>query len=156
MQPHDAGRVDQHIPAALVDIARCPMRLLSFHKGQRIDPPGFWPPHVPEGSGEHAVVAVGLTRLVNQQRPGQTGFLDVLTGKKVIIKGDDDNPDIAPAEFRFLITQLRDVRPAGQSAKMAVEDHQQPAPGVLSQAMAAAEAVVKVERKSRFSDQIDH
>jgi hypothetical protein len=34
--------------------------------------------------------------------------------------------DIQSAEFILLITQLRDVRPAGESTKMAMENHQKP------------------------------
>jgi hypothetical protein len=53
-----------------------------------------------------------------------------------------------------MITQLRDVRPARESAEVAVENHQEPAPAVRFEPVNPTVTVRKFERWSGFSDQI--
>jgi hypothetical protein len=55
-----------------------------------------------------------------------------------------------------MITQLRDVRPAGESAKVAMIHHQKPTSPVVFEKMSFSAAVSKVERYGRFSCQITH
>jgi len=55
-----------------------------------------------------------------------------------------------------VITQLRDVRPARESAEVAVENHQQPTPAVRFEPVNPTVTVLKFERWGGFSDQINH
>jgi hypothetical protein len=55
-----------------------------------------------------------------------------------------------------MITQLRDVRPAGQSAEVAVKHQQQPAPAVVRENMNSTATIPKFERNGRFPRQIVH
>src|SRR3990172_8745039 len=60
MQGNDPGRIDEHIPAALEDV---PFRLPQLPAPEdflQVRPPAFRPPDIPEGSGEHPVVPVGI------------------------------------------------------------------------------------------------
>ena len=53
-----------------------------------------------------------------------------------------------------MITQLRDVRAAGESAEMAVKDHQEPLTPVLVELVADSPAVAEIERYGGFARQI--
>jgi len=55
-----------------------------------------------------------------------------------------------------MITQLRDVRPAGQSAKVAMKHQQQPAPTVVRENMNSTTTVPKFEGNGRFPRQLVH
>jgi hypothetical protein len=55
-----------------------------------------------------------------------------------------------------MITQLRDMGSARQSAEMAMENHQKPISLVAFKVMAMTFAVSNVERNSRFSGQVFH
>jgi hypothetical protein len=83
-------------------------------------------------------------------------FFDVTPGKIVGLKCNDDNLYISFTEFRFMITQLRDMGPARQSAEMAMKNHQKPIPLVVFKMMVATLAVSKAESNSGFSCQIFH
>jgi hypothetical protein len=64
--------------------------------------------------------------------------------------------DLPPLELIFPITQLRDVRPARESAEVSVKHHQQPAPAILLEKVNPAFAVSKLEGDGRFSGQVTH
>jgi hypothetical protein len=83
-------------------------------------------------------------------------FFDVTPGKIVILKCNYYNLYISFTEFHFMITQLRDMGSARQSAEMAVKNHQKPIPLVVSKAMVTTLAVSKAESNSGFSSQILH
>ncbi len=98
----------------------------------------------------HAVIAVGVTVFVNEERPGKGCFLHIAAGEIVGLEGDHHNPDIPPVKFPFMIAQLREVLPAGESAEMAMEDHQEPVPPVAFEVVAASFDVTEVERDGGF------
>jgi len=124
MQPNHSVRVDQNVAAPLMDIVRGLMQFLPFQQLLQIDPPVAWGPQIPERSIKHVILKIDFAFSINQQWPFQSGFRNILTGKKVVFKGNNDDFDLEPAKLGFMITQLRDVRPAGQSAQMAVKYHQ--------------------------------
>jgi hypothetical protein len=64
--------------------------------------------------------------------------------------------NIPSAEFLFMITQLRDVPPARESAEVAVKNHQKPTPAVRFEPMNPTATVPKFERWGGFSGQVDH
>jgi hypothetical protein len=156
MQGNDSVRIDENISAPLVNV---PFRLpqpLPLHYLLQINPPCFRPPYVPEGRGEHPVLPVGFAGIIDQKRPGQGSFGDITAGKKTVLKRDHCDLHVPSGEFIFMITQLRDVRPAGQSAEVAVKHQQQPAPAVVRENMNSTATVPKFERYSRFPRQIVH
>jgi hypothetical protein len=101
-------------------------------------------------------VAVYLSLFIDQKWPFQAGLRNVQTGKVVIFKGNDNDLDIQPVKFSFLITQLRDVRPAWESAKMAVKHHQQPAAMVVGKLVERPPCIGEVEAESRCACQVFH
>ena len=124
MQGNDPVRIDENIPASLENV---PFRLpqpLSLHQQQQINPPCFRPPYVPEGRGEHPVLPVGFAGVIDQERPGQGSIDHVTAGKEIVLERDHRDFHVPFCEFIFMITQLRDVRPARKSAEVAVENHQ--------------------------------
>jgi len=156
MQGDDAGRIDQYISSALRYI---PLRLpqsLPLQDLLQVSPPCFGAPYVPKGGGEHPVAPVGFAGVVDQEGPGQGSFLDVASGKEAALKRDHRDFHVPPGEFLFPITQLRDVRPARESAEVTVEHHQQPAPSVRFERVASSFAVTMLERCGGHSGQVDH
>ncbi len=59
-------------------------------------------------------------------------------------------------QLAFMITQLRDVRPARQSAKMTMKHQQKPIALVVVEMVNIAVAVAKAERDSGFAGQVFH
>src|SRR5512133_1824015 len=145
MQPHNSVRVDQNIAAPLMDIVGGLMQFLPFQQFLQIDPQVARGPQIPERSIEHVIVVVGFAIFINQQWPFQIGFRNILTGKKVVFKGNNNNFDLEPAELSFMITQLRDVRPTGQSTQMAVKYLQQPVTPVVCELMRLSLGIKEIE-----------
>ena len=156
MQGNDPVRIDQDIPTPLVDV---PFRLsqpISLYYPLQVSPPCFRPPNVPEGSGEHPVLPVRFAGVIDQKRPGERSFSHVTAGEKVVLERDHRDFHVSPGEFLFPITQLRDVRPAGKSAEVAVKHQQQPVPAVVREKMSSPVTVPKFERWGGFSGQVGH
>ena len=84
------------------------------------------------------------------------GCINIGACKVVIYKGDDNDFSISPAEFSFVIAQLRDMCSAGQSAKMAVKNQQKPVSPIVFELMAMTCAVAKVEIMGRLSCHVIH
>lgn len=156
MQGDDAGRVDQDVPAALGDIPPRFRQSLPLQDLLQVRPPGTRSPDVPKGGGKHPVGAVRIAGIVDEKRPGQRRFLGVAPGKEAVLERDHHDAGIPLPELLFPITQLRDVRAAGESAEVAVEHHQQPASPELLEAVALAGAVLKAEGDGGPSGQVTH
>lgn len=156
MQGDGAGRIDQDVPAALGDI---PRRLLDFPALQdllQVCPPGFRTPYVPKGSGDHPVGPICLPRIVHEKGPGQPRFFHVRAREETGLERDHHDSDVSLPELLFPITQLRDVRAAGESAEVAVEHHQQPIPAVLLEVVDSSGTVTEPEGDGGFSGQVIH
>lgn len=156
MQGNDSVRIYENISAPLVNV---PFRLsqpLPLHNLFQINPPCFRPPNVPEGRGEHPVIPVGFAGVIDQKRPGQGSFGDITAGKETVLKRDHCDFHVPSGEFIFMFTQLRDVRPAGKSAEVAVKHQQQPAPTVVRENMNSTATIPKFERDGRFPRQFVH
>jgi hypothetical protein len=156
MKANNSVRIDENISTPLANV---PFRLpqpLSLQYQLQIDPPCFRSPNVPEGRGEHPVLPVGFAGVIDQKRPGQGSFGDITAGKQTVLKRDHCDFHVPFCEFILMITQLRDVRPAGQSAEVAVKHQQQPAPAVVRENMNSTATVPKFERDGRFPRQLVH
>jgi len=156
MQGDDAGRIDQDVPAALGEIPFRLLQSLTLQDLLQVRPPGFRTPDVPEGSGEHPVGPVRFAGSVHKKGPGQRRLLDVASGKETVLERDHHDADVPLPEILFPVTQLRDVRAAGESSEVAVEHHQQPISPVLLEAVALPRAVLKPEGDGGLSGQVTH
>jgi len=156
MHGDDTIRVDQDIPATLGDIPFRFLQSLPLQDLLQVRPPGFRTPYVPKGGGEHPVGPVRFAGIVHEKRPGQGSFLDVASCEEAALERDHHDIHVPPGKFLFPITQLRDVRPAGESAEVAVKHHQQPIPAVLLEMVHSAGTVPKPEGNGGFSGQVTH
>jgi hypothetical protein len=64
--------------------------------------------------------------------------------------------NVPPAEILFVITQLRDVRAAGESAEVAVEHQQKPFSTVRLEPVDPTGTVPELERHGGFPGQVGH
>lgn len=154
MQADHAGRVDEHVTAALGNIAVRLLQLLAVQNSFQIGPPGFRPPDIPEGSGEHPVATVEFPFFIDQQRPDKAGIFGILPGQKARLKGDHRDCNAKFRQFRFVLPQLREMDAAGQSAEVAVKNQQQPGTLIIGEMMHLPLRVGKREWHRGFSGQI--
>ena len=150
------ARVDQHVSATLVYVPSRFCDLLPLDDLLQVSPPGFRTPNIPKGSGKHAVVSVRLAGIIDEKGPGNRSIFDVSARKIAALKSYHHDLYVPPAEFLFVITQLRDVRPAGESTEVAMEHHQQPASPVVFEKVGFSAAIPKCERYGRFPRQAAH
>ena len=127
MQMDGSARSDQYISAALEDVPFRLFQLLPLTDLLQVRPPRFRTPDIPEGGREHAVVPIRFAGSIDKKRPGQRSLFDITARKKAGFKCHHYDLYVPPVELLFVITQLRDVRPAGKSAEVAMEHQQQPA-----------------------------
>ena len=69
----------------------------------------------------------------------------ITAGKEVVLEGDYGDNCIASPEFILVITQLRDVRTAGESAEMSVKDQQKPMSPEFFEPVGIAVAVAEIK-----------
>src|SRR4030067_2206551 len=146
MQMDDSIRTDQYVSTALADI---PFRFSYFpplNDLLQVNPPRFGTPYIPKGGGEHAIAPVRFAGFIDKQRPGERSILNITAGKEVDFKGDHCDFYVPLGEFLFMITQLRDVRPARESAKVAMKYHQEPTPPVFLETVNPSVDVFQLER----------
>lgn len=141
MQTDYPVRIEQNIATTLIDIPGRGDWFMTMQHFLQVSLPAAYPPYVPERCGQHAVTAVERARFVNQYRPFQAGIFNIAGRQKAIFKGDNSHFDPETVKFFLMITQLRDVSAAWQSAKMAMKHQQQPVPLVLVKGVNASETV---------------
>ena len=78
---------------------------------------------------------------INQKGPGQACLLNVRFGHEVGVKGNDGNVDVSFFELQFVLTQLRHMVTARQSAQMPMKHQQQPTALIVSDLMLVADDV---------------
>ncbi len=89
---------------------------------------------------------------VNQQGPPETRLPHVHLGPLPGLERHDDDLEAQPPELVLVPSQLRQVLLAGQSAEVAVEDHQQPVAAKLIETTNGTRSVLQRERDSRQPD----
>jgi hypothetical protein len=156
MQGDDSIRIDQDISAPLGDIPFRLFQSLPLQDLFQLHPPGFRTPYVPKGSGEHPIGPVRFAGIVHEKGPGQRSILDIHSGEEVVFERDHCDSNLPPAKLLFPITQLRDVRPARESAEVAMKHHQQPTSTVLLKAVTLAGTVPKSEGDGGLSGEVNH
>ena len=113
VQPYHTIRIDQHVSPSLMNIVGRLLQLLPLEQLFYVHQPGARPPQVQKRSRQHVIGAVELAALINENWPLEAGLPNILPGKIVVFKGNDHYLDIQLVKFSFLLTQLREVRPAG-------------------------------------------
>ena len=83
-------------------------------------------------SGDSILLIRGKVR-VDQEWPGEARFFEIGLRDGATIKTDNDHVDLAISERCFKLTQLRQMFPARQSAKVAMKDDEQPVAMVVTQ-----------------------
>lgn len=156
MQMNGSCRVDQHVSPALEDVPFRFFQLPPLGDLLPISPPRPWTPYIPEGGGEHAIIPVRFTRVIDQKGPGKRRIFDIAARKEAGLERNHHDPYVPIVEFLLMITQLRDVRPARESAEVAMEHHQEPTAPVVFEQVVFPVDVPKFERYGRFSHKIIH
>ena len=106
--------------------------------------------------GQHSIAFVHLTSGIDKNRPLECSIFNVATGKKVAFKRNHNHFHIQPAKFIFLITQLRDMRSAGESTKMPMKNQQEPTAFILFQGVQVTITVMNGKIIRRLTSQITH
>ncbi len=126
MEPHDSAGVYENISSSL---AYVPFRLFGQAAVSdlfEVSPPGVWSPYIPKACLKHAVGPVKLTCRIDQKRPAKARILDIGPGKKSSFKSYDRNLYTTTVEIGFVLLQLHQVPPAGQSPQVSMKDQQKP------------------------------
>ena len=115
MQADDAGRVDQDIAAELVHVAR--RRLGESASGHEfeISPNRRRAPNIPASAALHAVRPIERQRVIDEDRPCEFRFADIRLDERTGLEGYNRHTHAERIKRCFLLPQLRQMLPAGQS-----------------------------------------
>jgi len=149
MQGHPPRRVHENVSAKLVDVARGTPQPAALPDQPEVRPPGGGPPDRRPSTAPHAIGAIEDPPLVDQQGPSEPRLAHVFVGARSGLERYDDDRETQPLDLVFVPSQLRQVLTAGQSAEVAVEDHQQPAAAILLETMHGPGSVLQRERDGR-------
>jgi len=150
-QGHPSRWIHDNVATQLVDVARRAPRPMASRDQPGVRPPGRGPPDRRPPATAHPVGAVEDTPPVDQQGPPETRLARVLFGPLPRLEGYDHDPQAQPFRFLFVPPQLRQVLPAGQSAEVSVEDHQEPVAPVVLEPMDGAHGVLQRKFDGRRS-----
>jgi hypothetical protein len=156
MQGHPPRGVHEHVSAQLVDVASGTPQPVAPADQLDVRPPGGGPPDHRPSTAPHPIGAIEAPPPVNQQGPPETRLARVLLGTLSGLERHDDDLEAQLLDLFLVPSQLRQVLTAGQSAEVAVEDHQQPAAAKLLETMHRAGGVLERERDGRRSDLAFH
>lgn len=156
VQPENTFRIDKYITTSLGHITPWLFRPISFCYLLQIYPQGFCPPNIPEGSVMHAIFLIYFPTYIDKQRPYGSGFLHILLGKMICLKGDNYNLDVMFLELLFMFPQLREMDPAGQSTEVAVKNHQQPTALIILKLMCISFTVCQTKENSWLAGHFWH
>jgi len=124
VQADDSLGVNQYVPAELIGIAGRRLPSMPLPQQFRIAPPGRRPPDIPPVPPFHPIGCVQSQVFIDQDRPGQLRFLGIRPRQGEALKRHHHDLHAKVVKFRFVLPQLRQVIPTGQSSQMAVENQQ--------------------------------
>ena len=152
LQSHDACRIDENIAAELSRIrARVP-RSPAARKLFPVGPPGSRSPDVPQMAPMHPVVAVQRAVAVAENGPRDLCFRHVCTHEQRGLERHRHNPRPQLLERPFVLLQLQQMPPAGESTEVPMKHQQKPTTLVVGEAMAAPFGIGQFERNRRLSN----
>jgi hypothetical protein len=135
MQSQDAGRINQDISTALIDIPFRFFEPVTASEFFKIGHPSARPPYFPETSIQHVVGAVDFTAFIDQDWELVVGLFSVTASQIACLKGYNHYLDIYLLELILVLLQLQQMTAAWQSAQVAMKDHQKPLPLVVFKTM---------------------
>ena len=141
MQGHSPRGVHEHVSAQLVDVVSGTLQPVAAADQLDVRPPGSWPPDRRPSTAPHPIGAIEDAPPVDQQGPPEPRLAHVRLGTLSSLERHDDDLDAQLLDLFLVPSQLRQVLTAGQSAEVAVEDHQQPAAAKLLDTMHRAGGV---------------
>lgn len=151
MQAHNPVRVDQDVSAELAQVVGGTAQLAAAPQQLDVAPPGRRTKNGPPSAPVHAVGVIEFLRFVPQDGPGKRRFAGIVLGDGGTLERDDDNGDVQRFQFAGVLLQLQQVFAAGESGQVPVEDHQQPAAGVIVEPVRPADGVVQIKVDGRFA-----
>ena len=156
LQGHSPRWVHEDVSPELVDVASGTPQPVAPADQPDVRPPGGGPPDRRPSTAPHPIGAIEDPPLVDQQGPPETRLSHVLLGTLSSLERHDDDLEAQPLDLVLVLSQLRQVLTAGQSAQVAVEDHQQPAAAKPLETMHRAGGVLQRERDGRRSNLAVH
>ncbi len=153
VQANDACRVDEHVAAKLFHVTGRIAEPPAPHEKFGVDPPRSGAQNIPPSTTFHPVRRVKIAWLIHQESPTQIGFTDVGLGEQSCFECHDD--DFYPKRLNLVLvlSQLRQMLSARQSAEVTMEYQQQPTASVIRKAMKSSTGVRQLEcdgRRSHF------
>lgn len=142
---YDPLRVDEHVAPALIGVRLMQARPAAPGHRLGVGPPGAWAPYVPQPGVVHAVRVVLRAILVDQDRPPHALVGRVLLRDAASLERHDDDVDGALGQVAVMLTQLRQVVTARQSAQVTMEHQQEPSTSEVLKAQACAAVIEEVE-----------
>jgi hypothetical protein len=156
MQRNPPHGVHENVSPELADVAGGTPQPVAPGDQPDVRPPGGGPPDRRPSTATHPIGAIEDPPPVNQQGPSETRLAHVLLGTLSGLERHDDDLEAQPLDLVLVPSQLRQVLTAGQSAEVAVEDHQQPAAAKLLEAMNRTGGVLQRKRDGRQPDLAFH
>lgn len=141
MKPHHAAGIDEDIASQLQEVAIGANEPVASKEQLRVNPPSGRAVDIPKCSVGHPIGRIQFARAVHEQRPTEVRIADVALGGRTQLEGDHGDAYPKRLEFVLSLTQLRQVRAAGQSAEVPVKNQQEPPPGVPIQRMGLAAGI---------------
>ena len=156
MQGDPPHGVHENVSPQLADVASGTPQPVALGDQLHVRPPGGGPPDRRPSTATHPIGAVEPPPPVNQQGPSETRLAHVLLGTLSGLERHDDDLEAQPLDLFLVLSQLRQVLTAGQSAEVAVEDHQQPAAAKLLETIDRTGGVLQRKRDGRRPDLVFH
>jgi len=151
MQGHASGGVNENVSPQLANIASGALRPVASTDQLEVRPPRGGPPDRRPSTAAHPIGTIEDPPLVNQQGPSKTRLAHVFFRTSRSLERHDDDLEPQLLDVVLVPSQLRQVLPAGQSAEVSVEDHQQPVAPVVAQPMDGARGVLQRKFDGRRS-----
>ena len=156
MQGHAPRGIHENVSSQLADVATGTPQPVAPADQLDVRPPSGGPPDRRPSTAPHPIGAIEDAPPVDQQGPLEPRLAHVRLGTLSGLERHDDDLEAQPLDLILVPSQLRQVLAAGQSAEVAVEDHQQPAAAKLLDTMHRAGGVCERERDSRRPDLAFH
>ena len=121
MHPHCALRIDEHVAAELLHVGAGSLKTPTSEQQFAVRPPRSRSEDVPPAAAIHSVSRIQQSRLIDQQRPGQTRLSDIRHRHRPGFKSHHADFDAQRGDLAFPLSQLRQMFATGQSPKVAMK-----------------------------------
>ena len=156
MQGHPPRGINENVSPQLADVARGALQAVAPTDQLEVCPPSGGSPDRRPSTATHPIGLVESPPSINQQGPSKPCLAHVLFGASPSLERHDHDLKAHPLHLVRVPSQLRQVLTAGQSPKMAMEDHQQPAAAKLPETMNRTGRILQRKRDGRQPDMAFH